>query len=399
MAELLAETASALRKPLEDERRSILPIQVYVRWILFATALFIINVEARSEGFELVLLNLITLLAGAINAVMQWRLSRGGVIPVWLPVLAGAYDVIAIAIGLRIVDGFDNLNFVLFSPALLAFTLLFPGLPSIAFATGTLFAHTLLVTTHHSFDSGSMQDLKDLVVRLVALGSTVLVANLAVGVERRMRARAVAAAVAAQAERQRIAREVHDGVAQGVYMLSVNLEANAALIEQRTADEELSERMQALVRLSKQTLLETRSLLHDVGPAMAGEEGLSSLFEFSAVTGIPVSVRASGQPPELPPSAVSELYRVLQEGLSNVYKHADASRADVRLSHAGGSITLDIVDDGRGFDLDAVRGHGHGLTNLQARAERLGGDLAVETAPGRGTRLTLTVHANAIARS
>ena len=390
VAGLLAETASALRKPLEDERRSVLPIQVYVRWILVATALFIINVDPRSTGFELVLLNLLTLLAGAINAVMQWRLSRGGVIPVWLPVLAGAYDAIAIVIGLRIVEGFDNLNFVMFFPALLAFTILFPGLPSIVFAAGTLLAHGLLVTTHHSFDSGSTQDLKDLVVRLIALASTVLVANLAVGVERRLRARAVAAAVAAQAERQRVAREVHDGVAQGVYMLSVNLEANATLIEQRTADQELSERMQALVRLSKQTLLETRSLLYDVGPAMAGEEGLSSLFEhhaaeFSAVTGIPVSVRASGQPPELPPSAVSDLYRVLQEGLANVYKHAEATRADVRLSHAGGSVTLDIVDDGRGFDLDAARGRGHGLSNLQQRAERLGGDLAVETAPGRGT--------------
>ena len=100
-------------------------------------------------------------------------------------------------VAVQLVEVFDNLNFVLFFPALLAFTLLFPGWPSIASAATTMLVYTLLVTTHPSFDSGSMQDVRDLIVRLIALGSTVLVANLAVGIERRLRAQAVTAAVAA----------------------------------------------------------------------------------------------------------------------------------------------------------------------------------------------------------
>ena len=338
-------------------------------------------------------------MAGAINVLMHWRLRTGAAIPVWLPVLAGAYDSLAVMVAVQLVEGFDNLNFVLFFPALLAFTLLFPGWPSIASAATTMLVYTLLVTTHPSFDSGSMQDVKDLIVRLIALGSMVLVANLAVGIERRLRAQAVTAAVAAQLERQRVTREVHDGVAQGVYMLAVNIEANAQTIEASGHDPELSERMQTLVRLSKQTLLETRSLLYDVGPAMAGEEGLLSLLEhhaaeFSAVTGIPVTVQASEGLPKLPPPAVGELYRALQEGLSNVFKHAEAGRAEIRLSHASGAVILEIVDDGHGFDLETARGHGYGLSNLRERAERLGGDLEIQTAPGQGTRLTLTIRAN-----
>ena len=88
-------------------------------------------------------------------------------------------------------------------------------------------------------------------------------------------------------------------------MLAVNLEANTKVIERETDDEALQQRMRALVHLSKQTLLETRGLLIDMGPAFAGEEGLASLLEhhaseFSAVTGIPVRVETSGGDPRLP---------------------------------------------------------------------------------------------------
>ena len=75
-------------------------------------------------------------------------------------------------------------------------------------------------------------------------------------------------------------------------------------------------------------------------------------------------------------------------------EHAEAGRAEIRLSHASGAVILEIVDDGHGFDLETARGHGYGLSNLRERAERLGGGLEIQTAPGQGTRLTLTIRAN-----
>ena len=385
-----------LRSPLDAERRSILPIQILMRWTLVATALLIIVWEPRSSGASYVGLVAIVVGAAALNAWMHWRLARGEPIAVGLPTLAGVYDAVAITAGLRIVEGFDNLNFALYYPALLALTIVFPGRWSLLYAGATMAAHSVLVTTHSSFDWGSSQDVKDLGVRLITVAVVVAIANLAVSIERRLRARAVGAAVAAHAERQRVSREIHDGVAQGVYMLAVNLEANTKVIERQTDDEALQQRMRALVRLSKQTLLETRGLLIDMGPAFAGEEGLASLLEhhaseFSAVTGIPVRVETSGDDPQLPPATVGELYRVLQEGLANVYKHADAHEAQLRLAHTAGSVTLEVVDDGRGFEPGVLDGPGHGLANVRERAELLGGELVVESAPGRGTRLALTI--------
>ena len=273
----LASAAASLRSPLDHEQRSILPIQIFMRWTLFVTALVIILYEPRSSGLALAVLLSGALLDGAMNAVLHLRLARGLPIALWLPVLAAVVDAAAITIAMRIVEGFDNLNFALYYPALLALTLVFPGRWSLVYAGATMALHTVLVVTHHNFDAGNVQDVKDLAVRLTTIGVTVAIANLAVTIERRLRARAINAAVAAQTERQRVSREVHDGVAQGVYMLALNLEANAQVLGEQTDDEALRERMGALVRLSKQTLLETRSLLVDLQPALAGEEGLTSL--------------------------------------------------------------------------------------------------------------------------
>jgi signal transduction histidine kinase len=399
----VARALEGLRAPLDHERRSILPIQIVMRWALFAAALVIIVYEPRSSGLSLATLIAGTALAGGTNAVLHWRLVRGLPISLWLPALSSVVDAAAITIGLRLVEGFDNLSFALYYPALLALTLVFPGRWSLVYAAGTMTLHTALVVTHHSFDTADVQDVKDLAVRLTTLAVTVAIANLAVTIERRLRARAVNAALAAQIERQRVSREVHDGVAQGVYMLALNLEANAKVIEEQTDDEALRDRMGALVRLSKQTLLETRSLLVDLQPALAGEEGLASLVEqqageFSAVTGIEVSVDCPSGDVRLPPATLGEVYRVLQEGLANVYKHAGADSAALRLERVDGALRVELADDGAGFD-PAEAGGGHGLANLRERAAHLGGALVIDSAPGRGTRLELTFPLEAAAAS
>ena len=282
---------------LDAERRSILPIQILMRWTLVATALLIIVWEPRSSGASYIGLVAIVVGAAALNAWMHWRLARGEPIAVGLPTLAGVYDAVAITAGLRIVEGFDNLNFALYYPALLALTIVFPGRWSLLYAGATMAAHSVLVTTHSSFDWGSSQDVKDLGVRLITVAVVVAIANLAVSIERRLRARAVGAAVAAHAERQRVSREIHDGVAQGVYMLAVNLEANTKVIERQTDDEALQQRMRALVRLSKQTLLETRGLLIDMGPAFAGEEGLAACSSTTPASSPPSPASPSASRP------------------------------------------------------------------------------------------------------
>jgi signal transduction histidine kinase len=382
-----------LTSPLDDERRSILPIQIVMRWGMVALALLLINYEPRSEGLTRLALDVSVVFAASLNALLQWRLATHRVIPVALPVLIGVYDAAAVTVSMRMVEGFDNLNFIIYYPTLLAFTLLFAGRWSLLYAAGTMLLYSAVVATTAHFDAGDPEDVKQLVTRLATMATVVGVAHLAVRIERRLRRRAIDRALAAATERQRVAQEIHDGVAQSVYMLTMSLEANASAIGGAADAPALRERLDALVRLSKQTLIETRALLLDLTPAMSGDQPLSALLdeqarEFATVTGVSAHVTTSGSPAALPPATVGELYRVAQEALANVYKHADATSVELRLSQQPDSVTLEVRDDGRGFD-DLADEHGHGLASMRARAARVGGRLMIESTPGRGTRVAL----------
>ena len=287
-------------------------------------------------------------------------------------------------------------------------SLAFPGRWSLLYSATIVVTYLLVsLTTHDRFDAANVADQKTLVLRLTTMIATVVIAALTVRIERGRRRRAVAAeaeragqvlALEAQAreERRRVSREIHDGIAQGVYMLAIGLETNAELLARQSDDAGLRERMNALVRLAKQTLLETRNFLFDLEPVMAGQRGLAALArnqaaEFTAVSGIPVDVHVTGEERPLTPAQVGEVYRVVQEGLANIYKHAHAAAVTVSLDYGAEELTLRVADDGAGFDPAAPAGRGHGLASMRARAERLGGRFAVASTSGRGTRLTVTI--------
>ncbi len=223
-----------------------------------------------------------------------------------LPVLIGLYDAAAVTASMGLIEGFDNLNFIIYYPTLLAFTLLFAGRWSLPYAAGTMLVYSAVVTTAASFDTRDAEDVKQLVTRLSTMAITVGVANLAVSIERRLRRRAIERALAAATERQRVTQEIHDGVAQSVYMLTMSLEAHASAVGEEAEAPALRQRLDALVRLSKQTLIETRALLLDLTPAMSGDQPLSALLdeqarEFATVTGVPAHVTTTGSPASLPP--------------------------------------------------------------------------------------------------
>src|SRR3990170_7620744 len=137
--------------------------------------------------------------------------------------------------------------------------------------------------------------------------------------------------LAALEERSRIAREIHDGIAQSIYMLTLNLEKAA---EVASGDPKLGERLVGLVGLAKETLLEVRHYIFDLKPLLSGDAGLTTTIqgqirEFSTVSGLPVHLRVEGEERKVPLAVGSCLYRVAQEALANVYRHAEASAIDV----------------------------------------------------------------------
>jgi signal transduction histidine kinase len=198
-------------------------------------------------------------------------------------------------------------------------------------------------------------------------------------------------------ERNRLARELHDAVTQTLFSASLIAEALPALWER---DQEMGrERLAMLRQMSRGALAEMRTLLLELRPAAVVETGLEELLRQlgEAVTvreGVPVTVEVEGRC-ELPTDLHVALYRIAQEALNNVVKHAKASQVAVslrctpRVPGPGMKVELGIRDDGQGFDPDHVPPEHMGLSIMRERAEAVGAQLGIVSQIGQGTRLTV----------
>jgi PAS domain S-box-containing protein len=202
---------------------------------------------------------------------------------------------------------------------------------------------------------------------------------------------------ATAAERQRLARELHDSVTQSLYGL--DLLANAA--QQTLAAgkiERASEHVREILSLSQSALADMRLLIFELRPPLLEQEGLAGalrarLGSVEGRAGLRTRFDVQGESP-LSPTVEAELYAVALEALNNTLKHARAEHITLNLEYDGGRCYLTIQDDGVGFDSDmAESGGGLGLHTMRERVERLGGNLTLDTVPGRGTTIRVEVTA------
>src|SRR5262249_5067099 len=200
------------------------------------------------------------------------------------------------------------------------------------------------------------------------------------------------AELAAESERARLAREIHDGVAQSLYMLSLAREACAEL---SSRGENVGDRLRQLMALARQALWEVRHYIFDLQPLLLGDAPLTDILrnplrEFQTIAGLPAELRSVGTEQPLPLNTRVAVYRVLQEALANAFKHAQATRVYVELRWEPGGLKLEVNDDGRGFDVATVA-RGYGLDNVQQRAAEVDGTATIDSTPGAGTCVRLTV--------
>lgn len=204
-------------------------------------------------------------------------------------------------------------------------------------------------------------------------------------------------------ERERLGRDIHDTLAQSLSAIELLL---------RTADTAVGvddDRARALIDQARDaartSLAEARRFVRDLAPAdldgstlvaalrRVGDRAAAVHGDSSAVP-LTVGVRTSGDPRPLPVAVETALLRVTQSALANVVQHAGAEHARVTLTYEPGTVILDVVDDGRGFDptapADGAAG-GFGIPAMRSRAQELGGTLYLESAPGRGTALSVAV--------
>lgn len=192
-----------------------------------------------------------------------------------------------------------------------------------------------------------------------------------------------------QDERQRMAGEIHDTLAQGLAGIVTQLSA--------ATPSDWEHRVSTAVSLARANLDEARRSVSALRPpaldSAALPEALGEVASgWSSMHGVPVSVTLTGSARAMHPEVEVALLRTAQEALANVAKHAFASRVGLTLSYMEDVVTLDVRDDGVGFDL-GVASSGFGLTAMRHRVHRLAGALAVESEPGQGTAISARVPA------
>ena len=202
-----------------------------------------------------------------------------------------------------------------------------------------------------------------------------------------------AAELAASQERAHLARELHDSVTQALFSMGLTLRTLEILLG--TDVEAASEKLVELRELQKDALAEMRTLIFELRPSSLESDGLVQALRTHATavqrrTGLALVIDA--EPIDrLALSAEEALYRIGQEALHNVVKHANASNATIRIWREDGRVHLSVADDGDGFDPEAVpRGH-LGLIGMRQRVDLVGGELRVESRAGRGTTIAASV--------
>jgi signal transduction histidine kinase len=205
----------------------------------------------------------------------------------------------------------------------------------------------------------------------------------------------LARANAVAEERLRMSRELHDSISQALYAIS--LSAKVAHRHLPGSPERAVEPVAHIMALADSSLSEMRSMIFDLRPEVLATEGVVAALARHAQTLRArhlIAIETPGGPePEIPLPAKDALYRIAQEAINNALKHAQPSRIQVTFEQAGGSLIARIRDDGRGFELAADYPGHLGLTSMRERAARVHGTLVIESAPGAGCTVIVSIPA------
>jgi len=215
----------------------------------------------------------------------------------------------------------------------------------------------------------------------------------------RLRALTAQMAEVAEAERQRLARELHDQVGQNLTALGINLNIVRTQMPEETAAPVRS-RLDDSLSLVEQTAARIRDVMANLRPPVLDDYGLVAALhwyreQFTRRTDIAIAVEGEEPVPRLAARVENALFRIAQEALTNVAKHAQATQVTVTVEVDSGTLRLAVADDGIGFDpahpAEPDGGRGWGLLTMTERAEAVGGRCRIESYPGQGTRVIVEV--------
>jgi two-component system NarL family sensor kinase len=197
-------------------------------------------------------------------------------------------------------------------------------------------------------------------------------------------------------ERNRLAREIHDTLAQGLTGIALQLESADAILEAGTDPTKIRQTVQQALALTRSNLEEARRSVLDLRAAPLEErpmvEALTALAQaYTTGKNLQVEFSVTGGSRPLPVRIEVGLYRIAQEGLTNIARHAQTQQVKMELAATPEQVRLIVEDDGQGFDPAQIPSGRYGLIGLNERVKLLGGNLRLESSPGEGTRIEVTI--------
>ena len=400
-ARLLAAATGASPEGSRDEKaadaeelRYSATIFVWGRWSIFLVCVFLMIYRPDFMLVKYVVYMLCLALLVGLNGYVHYRLRSGRTVTLRWMLALNVSDMVQITAGMVAGGGFSNYFFYLmYYPALAAFAVFFSSF-RLAFAWVTIGAviYAVVSLTVGEGLNFEQKEERALLTRILVMYVVVGSVNLVSSSERMKRREAVERERALQRERVELSRTIHDTVAQSVYVVGLGIETARDLARQ-TGDE-LADRLDETYTLSRTALWELRHPI-DSGRIFEGMglgEALSAhAYSFTAITSLPVEVAQAGDERDLPSPVRGLLFGIAHNAMTNVLLHAQASRVEVRLDFQADHLCLSVSDDGIGMPQEGGR-WGHGLRNMAANAERMGGRLEVSPgAGGVGTRVTCVV--------
>lgn len=193
-------------------------------------------------------------------------------------------------------------------------------------------------------------------------------------------------------DRERIAKELHDGVIQSLFAVGMGLQATGTM----SGDPELQQRIESAVEEMDRVIRDLRNYIFGLRPGILADRQLDQAIrglaeDFREKSGVVTVVEVDPRMAAELSSRAGDVVQVVREALSNVGRHAQAATCRIALRGEDGRAVIEIDDDGTGFDLERARGSGQGLGNLQGRAKSLGADLSIQSVPGRGSTVRLSI--------
>lgn len=202
---------------------------------------------------------------------------------------------------------------------------------------------------------------------------------------------------AQEAERQRIARDLHDETGQSLTVIGMGLRALATALDSDKDRLQAKTTLRQLETLTNDSLHELERLISDLRPSHLDDLGLPATLRWyanlvKARTGLEVNIIISGRERMICPEYATSIFRIAQEALNNIIKHAQATKVQIHLIFDAEEVRLEIEDDGRGFDVEkGWKQKSWGLLGMQERASLLNGQFHLHSAPGRGTVVEIVI--------